>query len=75
MGFGTTILVELLNNNNSFLLICHPLLHPHSRHVVDEDDNGKFRLERVNITIASVISATVSALASIGLNIHRVNLP
>ena len=57
MGFGTKMFLELFNNNNIFFHLSPTFSHFHllqvenfdsnSRLVVDEDDNGKFRLEMV----------------------------
>ena len=61
MGFKTTIFMEPLNNNSIPSIFCHlsptsSRLYPlqvencdsTSRLVGDEDDDGKYRLERAN---------------------------
>ena len=44
MACGMTILMELSNNNDS-----------NSRLVVDEEDNGKFKIERVNAHTSKIL--------------------
>ena len=57
MGFRTKIFIGQLNDNNIFFALPPTSNHLHSlkvdsnsRLAVDEDDSGKFRIEKVNGT-------------------------
>ena len=66
MGFRTKMFLELFINNNIFFLLLptsshfHPLQDENcgsnSRLVVDENDNGKFRLERVKLGPTAIVN-------------------